>query len=335
VCTKDQAYGLYVLPAVHVVVLVLRAPDEARPRKALTLAGVAGVAAAAFAVCHNLLFNAAGFVEHVRALVGPASADYRMFPLTADGQARLATATLRLIPWTLGWPGIVLVAAGVAAAAQDRVRACWLLLPALSYYLFFIAVVGYVYDRFLLPVTVILAVFGGAGVDRLLAPRGGRAFLRPAAAVLMAWIAWRAISLDASMLFDSRYGVEAWLREHAEPGAVVAWTGQAMYLPRLHGLGARQIPPAIDATRAADPDFIVVNAEYAQRYPPNTPAAAWWVWLHSEDAPYEPALRRKTRIAWSALRFERRLWDGREDPFTNADKINPEIVVFQRRDAGR
>jgi hypothetical protein len=340
ICTKDQAYGLFVLPGIHAAVLVLRAPGKSWRSRAASLAGFAGVGIGAFVLCHNLLFNASGFIEHVRALVGPASADYRMYPPTPNGQLQLAVSTMRLVPWMLGWPGMVLVATGILVAARPHANSgqsataghpAWLLLPALSYYVFFIAVVGYVYDRFLLPISVVLAVFGGAGAGHLLSRRAGSGVLRPAVAVFLAWIAWRAVSVDLLMLFDSRYGVEEWLRTRVEDGAAVAWTGQAMYLPRLHGLPTRHIQPSIDATLAANPAYIVANAEYAQRYAAGTAGAAWWNWLQSGDSPYELALRRKTRLSWSALSFEPRLWDGREDPFTNVDKINPEIVVFRRR----
>ncbi len=65
---------------------------------------------------------------------------------------------------------------GLACAiATPRLRrvTIWLLVPIASYYLGFINVILYNYDRFVLPMCFVLAIFGGLAGDRLLA--SGRA----------------------------------------------------------------------------------------------------------------------------------------------------------------
>ncbi len=61
--------------------------------------------------------------------------------------------------------------------------AIWLLVPIASYYLGFINVILYNYDRFVLPMCFVLAIFGGLACDRLLAqpdaPAAGRARRSP------------------------------------------------------------------------------------------------------------------------------------------------------------
>lgn len=70
---------------------------------------------------------------------------------------------------------LVSVAGVVLALLTPRHRrmAVWLALPVASYYAGFINVVLYNYDRFMLPICLVLSLFGGLAFDRWLSP-GGR-----------------------------------------------------------------------------------------------------------------------------------------------------------------
>src|SRR5207244_528621 len=92
VCTKDQAYGLYVLPPVVIVWQLWRAHRAAGASAPLLralidrrLIAAAIPAAVLFAAIHNLLFNLSGFRDHVQFLVGPGSANYRIYEPTFRG----------------------------------------------------------------------------------------------------------------------------------------------------------------------------------------------------------------------------------------------------------
>jgi hypothetical protein len=98
---------------------------------------------------------------------------------------------------------------------------------------------------------------------------------------------------------------------------------------------SQAMPASIEATLERNPDLIVVNAEYSARYRDQPVRAAWWEWLTGGAAPYTVGLRRKTRLRWSLLSYDKRFYDGREDTLTNIDKANPEIVVFYRRGQAR
>jgi hypothetical protein len=331
VATKDQAYALYVLPSLHLAWRAARQPGGVAALAAGALAGLA-----AFALCHNLVFNYDGFRQHVELITGPASDDYRMFPMTAGGEWQLAKATADQIVWTLGVPGIalILVALRKAKPGVERLpfqKISWVLLASVSYYAVFIAVVGYVYDRFLLPVTSMLALVAGFGLRRLLDGWPRPDVGRIAAAVLIGWMIWRIASVDALLIRDSRYGAEAWLRAHVERNAIVASVNEFGYVPRLDEFRHWEIQPTTADTLAIQPSFIVVNTEFPQRFPPESPIRVWLDWLASETSPYREAFRSKAPLGWSAFTWDRRFRDRREDDFTNLDKANPEIVIFQRR----
>src|SRR5260370_26897307 len=67
VCTKDQAYGLYLLMPLPVIVEMWRR-NEAIVGRLVAAGSAAGVA---FALSHNLLFNAPGFLPHLPPITRP------------------------------------------------------------------------------------------------------------------------------------------------------------------------------------------------------------------------------------------------------------------------
>ena len=94
----------------------------------------------------------------------------------------------------MGWPlfaaGVIGLSLAVASPRQRRMTV-WLLVPAVSYYVGFIDVILYNYDRFVLPMCLVLAMFGGFAFDRVLSAggacawraRGGRRRVRVHAAL--------------------------------------------------------------------------------------------------------------------------------------------------------
>jgi hypothetical protein len=324
IATKDQAYALYVVPALHLAWRLGRSRDGLLALSTGTLAGLA-----ALGMLFNLPFNYEGVRGHVDLVVGPASEGYRMFPPTPAGQWALAKVTAGQFLWTLGVPGTILVVAGLVRwrrGSGDPAVPIWVLLAAVSYYVTLVAVIGYVYDRFLLPVTTVLALAAAIGLRRLLTAR-----LALVPVVLVAWLVWRAASVDALLVRDSRYAAEAWLRANVTRHAWVATVDQFGYLPRLDRFRHRQIQPTIEDTLSNNPEFIVVNTEFLARSPADSPARIWLDWLEGGTGPYLAVSRHKSPLAWSALGWHPRFRDRREDDFTNIDKANPEIVIFRRR----
>ena len=240
----------------------------------------------------------------------------------------LARVTAGQLLWALGLPGAILLFAGLLWRRQEPTEPAlpaWVFLAPLSYYVTLIAVIGYVYDRFLLPVTTILALVAAIGVRKT---AGGRGL---AAVALLGWLAWRAASVDALLVRDSRYAAEAWLRAHVPRDAWVVSVDEFGYVPRLDRFRHREIAATIEETLSSRPDFIVVNTEFLARSAADSPERLWLDWLQTDPGPYEVAFRYKAPLGWSALAWHARFRDRREDDFTNLDKANPEIVIFRRR----
>lgn len=334
VCTKDQAYGYLVLPALAMAWRAFapgrRRSDAApRPRTVLTMTG--------FVVASVLVFtlaplNPSGFVEHVRLITGPASQPFRTYAPTLAGHAAMARDAVWQLGPMLSWPVVAIAAGAVAWAAWRRERALlMLLLPILSYYLTFIAVIGYQYDRFFIGVALILCIFAGWAVDRALAVSGPRrrAVLATACAAI-AFAVWRAASLDALMIRDSRYAAEAWLRDNVAPGKTVAATGMSQYLPRHVMAGWDPMPASLDAVRERTPDYIVLSAGFALREPDGSIGAEFHRALREGREGYSLKQVFRTSLRFSPLALETRFREVRDDAHSNLSKINPAIEIYGR-----
>jgi hypothetical protein len=338
VTTKDQAYGLYALTAPVLLLARVRARGETGPRAAAHLLTEAwratAVAFVLFAVIHNIPGNADGFRAHMALITGRASKDFQEFPNDAAGQARLLASTMRHVAFALGLPAFVAGVVGLVEAIRERaIRWLLLLVPAVSFYLCFLCVVLYVYDRFALPIAIVLAFFGGRTLSRHWDDRRWpRAAARAGAAVILAYGLTRVVGVDLSMTNDARYAAEDWLKAHAQGGSIGA-IGPSEYLPRLDGLNGRSIGAAIARLQKLAPDLLAVNADYAARAEEGSDAHALYQGLASGTLGYREAWRYRYQAPWPWLDVaplvER---SGREPLRSNLGKVNPEILIYVRED---
>jgi 4-amino-4-deoxy-L-arabinose transferase-like glycosyltransferase len=340
--TKDQMYGLYVLCAPWLVWSRTRRDGATGGRGWLRAAvrreplSGAALFVVLLALIHGLPWNLEGFRSHLALITGRASQDFREFSRGLGGQAWLAAQTSANLAFALGGPALLACAAGVLASVRGTHAALprpALLIPAASYHVFFSMVVLYSYDRFVLPVAVLLALFGGGMLARLWEVGGPwRPGLRAAVVALLAYGAGRCLSLDLAMARDARYAAEAWLREHAAPPAVVSPIGPLEYLPRMAGLEARPLGPAVARLERVRPAFVVVSADYAERADPGSAEHALYAGLESGALGYVRVFARRFERPGLLLRTEDLLDRPGALVRSNIGKVNPEIRIYARQD---
>jgi len=324
VCTKDQAYGLYVLPAAALVLI--------RRKHLLPSALAAGVT---FVLCHNLLFNLSGFRTHLRYISGSGATPFRMFESTLSGQWELWQTVWMLARVSMGWPVLLLCGAGIVASLAQRDHASrrlwWLLLPALSYHFAFMGVVGFTYDRFLMPMFLSLALAGGFAVSRLeqTAPRL-RTWGRAGVAALLTYTAVYVLSVDAAMLRDSRYAVETWIRGNVEPGATVGRVGPIEHVPRIDDFFTILVIPTVDTIRETSLDYIVVNTDWAERFGRGSREWDGYRALREGRIGYRKVFELRNPIRLGGMSFERRFDAFGTVGYSTLTKLNPPIDVFKR-----
>jgi len=344
ICTKDQAYGLYVLMPIAILIRLWREKTGVRGwRRAMqtlldpriVIATLAAVLL--FVVIHNLVFNLRGFIEHVRVIVGPGSQDYRMFEATAAGRLGLLRLTGDLIARSMGWPLLIVSVAGVALALRSA-RGRWLTfvlaLPVVSYYLTFINVILYNYDRFVLPICFVLALFGGLALDRLFASARQRVVRMALAGAAFAYTLLYAGAVDVLMMDDSRYGVQEWMAEHVAPNALVGTCFDLQYLPNVDPYRHVDVCSRPEVARVR-PEYIVINADYAQEVPPDSLPGALVAGLMDRSLGYRLVIRRREPAPWPWLPGAHPDLVGPRNEYYVAStlrNINPTIAIFARDD---
>jgi hypothetical protein len=328
--TKDQAYALFIgMP----FALALAARASARvptglALRRLALAGVAGLAL--LLAIDNVVFNWAGFRDHVVLLLGPVSHEMRRFQYTLRSQADMTVLALEHLWFAMNPLGFVAAAGGVlvvAARWPSTARAAALLVPVATYWLFFIVPILYHLDRFFWPVIVTLHACSGflfAEIRRVCPGRAATAIV--VAASLCVGLPY-ALSVNWSMLADTRYDAERWLQEHLDDDDRVLGIGPKMYLPRVsHGGYERVERPLAEQVLEDRPDVIVISEAWDRgRFWRDPEARAFFERLQGDELPYRVAYRGRGRPVWNLL--------ATRGLSTNLDKVNPEITIWRRTEA--
>jgi 4-amino-4-deoxy-L-arabinose transferase-like glycosyltransferase len=340
IATKDQAYASLGLVGVAVVIVTASREQVSAwwsklarsivSRKIVVAAAAALLAAAGF---YNLPFNFPGFVSHARVLLE--HGDLGGLPRTAASYATLAGRTVSLFRWSLGPTLSGLVVLGITGALMRRERRwrLWLLVVPISFYLLFTCVTMYVTDRFLLGGLFVLVLFAAAACADLIDLTRWQPIPRLAVGAALTYALMYAASINVMMSVDSRYAVRRWVARHAPAGTVVALVGsyRAVIDPPAHAV---TVDASVDAVTRAAPDLIVLNARYAGRFDHERSPDGRLLLKALEDGTlgYEEVLRYRSPVpAWAVLRHERPMRGSEEAPFTNLDKVNPEMVIYRRR----
>lgn len=218
-------------PAARVRAIARAAADHLLAALVLALFGLYGAV-------NNVVFNWAGYQAHVGYWLAGTGID-PWNDRFAGHAALLVTFGARLRD-AVGWPWLLAAVVATAWAVWRDRRTLWVVVPAVSYYLFTIAPIRYAYTRFTLPVAILLAVpLGWAlaaaydGAVRTAARRAARAAL----AVALAHGLLYSVHADVMLLTDGRYAAEAWLQSAVPRGTKVVAIGSPSYLPRLDRLG--------------------------------------------------------------------------------------------------
>ena len=261
--TKDQAYALYVLTPIPILVRLFEERASAPRWRALVDSRVLVAIAAAvatFIVVNNLLFNSSGYIAHVRTTTewSQVRADVRhLYPGTRlpDGARRApggGVARLGVCRCRSRWP--------VPRVSTTPSRSTLAARAGRLYWLLFLNLIRYSFDRFLLPICVIAAVLAGFGLARFTAAGAWSASRKSLAAFALVFSLAYTVPLDTMMVFDARYAAERWIADQLSPGESVGTLG-LNYLPRFPR-GTYQGIVALSDLRRQKPTYLVVNADY-------------------------------------------------------------------------
>jgi PA14 domain-containing protein/dolichyl-phosphate-mannose-protein mannosyltransferase len=326
ICTKDQAYGLYLLPPI----VILWEKGLNRRVIAAAITSLMG-----FAIFQNLALNWSGFLWHVHFLTGSGSSNYRLFEPTLEGRLKLLRLATRLTELSWGWPLFLVCGAGVLIALARRItrrRAIWLLAPIVGYYFGMLNVILYAYDRFMLPVCLVLAIFGGLALDTFLRPASSRSWRVAAVGLVFLYTLLYSSTVDVLLVRDSRYAAERWLRsQHITDDDLIAYNVLPFYVPRLTGYKTGEVED-IEDLQIGQPKFFILNVDYTRGEAPDSRSGKLIAALHDHSVGYSLVWRGRTPSPWPWLPGAHRdLVGPRLQPaiVSSLRYINPTIEIFQ------
>jgi 4-amino-4-deoxy-L-arabinose transferase-like glycosyltransferase len=332
VCTKDQAYGLYLLSPLPILISLIHEYRSTRTLtwrhlitdKRILLSLLTGIIL--FLLIHNVILNPEGFINHIKRITGPGVVTFREYPNTLTGQMHMFLKAIRHMLFLMGWPLFVLCCIGLILVVirKDRPTALApLFIMIFSYYITFIMPIGYHYVRFFLPLCLVFGFYGGNALEfifnRFRPSYGFTLFLLSIFIPLL-----MVIAVNLSMTFDSRIHVENWLIRHIRSGETTAFIGWKEYLPRKGDLEGKYIRDAtVGSLEAFSPDYIVINERTCK-------CDGVEQALLDGSLNYRPFYRYHKNpwpVSWLLNQIYR---DGEKQISTNLDKINPSIAVFKR-----
>lgn len=297
VATKDQAYASYVLVLlIHLGLIPLIVPRllPAGPSHWKNLAHGLLWGALSYVVLAGVVVNPLGFVSRLRMLTGVNSEGWRTYSRSLAG-LRLNLEDLwwaqPRFHWHWGlvavcWSGILLAALARPQPGFSRHAHFAPLAMGLSSVCAFTLPVARCEHRFMLPLGVMLSIYGGGAIAwlwqrRLTWP------LACAACVALCLSAWQCALLAFTQWGDARNDVEHYLAQLPRDSLVETY-GFVVFQPRLdvsarsryriqrvgtddvrlraHIEGTTEVKSAFGAIGARRPDVIVVSEAFVQRF---------------------------------------------------------------------
>jgi hypothetical protein len=339
VASKDQAYGYYLAAPLLLVALVGHERGLRGPRAWIAaaidrrLALAAAGALTAMAIGHGLPWGLERFVNRVAVITGPSSVPYRLFPPTLAGHVALFITTGKLLVWAAGLP-LALSAAGGIVDLLRRGRGRLVLAaltPIGTYYVSFLAVILYAYDRFLIGWLPIAAFLGGVFLVRMERARlRGLATGQIVVFAVLATAITNAVAMNVVFFRDPRHGAWKWLRTHVPCGSSVGVTYGGTYTPPLDCYDIWQLEPGMVDSMIRWPRYLVLNEAYAQRFAVTPSGSSFLRRLHSGELGYQRVLRHESSPPlWAPLYWETRFRNSREDIETTSDKPLHAIEVWE------
>jgi hypothetical protein len=338
VATKDQAYGFFGGAAALLLwrVFADKPPDQPWTGRALSTVVDARLwiglltCGVVYLLLLGVLWNWEGVADHFRMIVeGPGP--FRMFPRTLPGTIDMLLTTLTVLAATLGPVTLVFTAAGLAVAFANPSRYRELLvllaLPA-SYIVTFVAIVGYVYDRFLVGFAPVMALFAALGLDAAVGLVRHPRLRKAMTAIVLALALLPSIALNWRIVSDSRLQAEQWMVANLRDDPFILGVGTRTYLPNLYPYRHALVVDASPADlRERQPDVVILNEQWRTR--------AGVLDRHDvpqmlRDAGYQEVFAAGGPLGEPGWMKLARFGTKMHPAFSNLEKIDPPLQVWRK-----
>lgn len=336
VATKDQAFGIVVLPLLAVLWRLRRTtPTSYAFRSAATLV-LSG--AVSFAFASGFAFRPGRFIKHLAYITDFENtfANVRVQTFLTVVRDSTARGVLQLlgdygtaIGTAVGWPAFVLGVWGCALMWRSRPLHRWLPLSCVGLFLIVIVPIHHMQYRYALVPAVIAALGVAACVHGATLRWPQRVWLPSVlGAIAVASAIPGGAEISHAMWGDARWEAGRWLGNAVQSGDTLGFFGRPHQLPYLPtGVHLRMMGDTADAEvdlRHSAPEWIVVAPDY---FSDSSRARSTFL-----PEPLYQSLLRGTQGYARVGRFETRPLLNRPLPYF--PYVNPMVQVFQR-DRGR
>lgn len=287
VSTKDQIVGFFVLLPIPLLYLHIKHTIKRSGLKSAILNKKLLYCLIAlmltFLIFNNVLIDFSGFKYRMNLWgSGEVTDKYAQFPSTFSGQLELFKDFLLKLEYSVGPVlfALFLLSFFYGLIKFDRYKFA-LLIPLISYYIFDIARIHYLYDRMMIPVIIVLSFFLGSFLSDFFKKENLKKIMYTILIVVFAYTFMYGFSADLELAYDSRHSAEDWMIKNIEKNARIEVYHDMRYLPRFHALGYNNVsmvfldykgdekPPLLlfepvidsstpEALKKRDPEYIVL-----------------------------------------------------------------------------
>jgi hypothetical protein len=332
VATKDQSYGVLLVPLVALLVRSWRTPGPATTAQRIRLPLVlVGSGVIAFLLASGIVLRPDRFVRHLQYITNFrdtfTNVRYQTELTVMRGtgvaeRALLVGDMLRATGTAVGWPVVVMGLAGFVALWRSVPSIRWMVAAMAGFFLLVLVPIQHMQYRYALAPAVLLALSAAALTVRLTS--------RPVALgamtiVLLAPAIAGAAEITHAMLTDARGPASDWLSRRVAAGDTLGYFGRPHQLPYIPaGVRVEQLQLGGAETRLNDvrPRWVVVAPDYfADRQRERSIFLPLAVYQGLRDG----------SMGWTLVaRFESPGLLGRPLPYL--PYVNPVVQVYKRRD---
>ena len=276
VSTKELGAGFFLgIPPAILLAYRVRGASLAALFRGGAVAAIATLTV--MVVANNALLNPLGYARRVgfltQTLAPEVALEYAPYYFPIDlGTSKSASAELQQLAKagtrtleSLGLPTAMLALAGLWLAARRRpLWAALVIACGVTSYLFGTRAMLSLSMRYVLPLSVLGAMFAGIAIGALLEARSLTWPARAVALAALGWIVLYGIDVNRMLLNDGRYEAERWLATNTSAGDTVEVFQRPTYLPRIPpSLRLTEVPfeaRTVDGLRSRSPRWIVLSS---------------------------------------------------------------------------
>jgi len=246
VATKDQIVGFFLLLPIPLLYLHLKNHKKLGWKAALFNKKLLYCLLAlllAYVLFNNILVDFSGFQYRMSIwLSGEVTDKYAQFPSTFIGQLGLFKDFLLKLEYSTGIALFILLLISFLYAFRkfDDYKLA-LLVPLVSYYIFDIARIHYLYHRMTMPIIVTLSFFLGSFLSDLFKKKSWNKITYLVLVLIFTYTFLYGFSADLELAYDSRHSAEDWMVKNIDKNANIEVYHDGRYLPRFHALGFNNV----------------------------------------------------------------------------------------------